>query len=340
MSVILYDRPEAAAIETQLTQLAPRFDAVLGSIMKSQRLIRTIMISLEKTPKLYECDRQSIFNAAMSAACLGLEVDGVTGQAFLIPFGTKAQLVIGYKGFTTLAARSGFAIRSAVVRDGDEFDYDIPAGKIHHRAKLNTAGRVIAAWALAASHSLPSVATVIGIDELMEIKAKSAAARKPDSPWNQPQLGFPAMCEKSPKRRLWRYMPLNATHRGMHLAGAMDEAVEERGLHSWITPERGVIVDVAGEVIAPTVSAQPVIDFDASEFAMLPGALATRASSFKNFIDASDSTVQLHKRWTRKESTELLAQINIVSSSAVDVITEAHDRRYTALSELEESFHE
>jgi RecT family len=32
----------------------------------------------------------------MSAACLGLEVDGVTGQAYLLPFKGKAQLVIGY----------------------------------------------------------------------------------------------------------------------------------------------------------------------------------------------------------------------------------------------------
>src|SRR5688572_3533610 len=122
MNVILHDRPEAAAIETQLVQLAPRFDAVLGQIMKSQRLIRTIMISLEKTPKLYECDRQSVFNAAMSAACLGLEVDGSTGQGFLIPFSGKAQLVIGYKGYGTMAARSGFVIRGAVVRDGDDFE--------------------------------------------------------------------------------------------------------------------------------------------------------------------------------------------------------------------------
>jgi phage RecT family recombinase len=66
-----------------------------------------------------------LFNSAMSAAVLGLEVDGVTGQAYLIPFAGKAQLVIGYKGFNTLAARSGITITGAVVREGDEFDFEL-----------------------------------------------------------------------------------------------------------------------------------------------------------------------------------------------------------------------
>ena len=96
-----------AILEKQFEPLAPRFAQVLPASLPVERLIRTVMVSVERLPKLMECDRQSLFNAAMSAACLGLEVDGVTGQAFLIPFAGKAQLVIGYKGYSTLAARSG-----------------------------------------------------------------------------------------------------------------------------------------------------------------------------------------------------------------------------------------
>ena len=60
------------ALEEQLTPLAPRFEAALAGMMPVQRLIRTVMVSVERLPKLLECDRQSIFMAAMSAACLGL----------------------------------------------------------------------------------------------------------------------------------------------------------------------------------------------------------------------------------------------------------------------------
>src|SRR5690349_20395490 len=113
-----------AVLEGQLAPLAPRFTEALAGTMPVERLTRTIVISCERLPKLLECDRQSLFNAAMSAACLGLEVDGVTGQAFLTPFARKAQLVIDYKGMNPLAARSGITISGAVVCDGDDFAFE------------------------------------------------------------------------------------------------------------------------------------------------------------------------------------------------------------------------
>jgi hypothetical protein len=98
-------------LENQLKPLAPRLEMVLDKRVPVDRLMQTIMISCERLPLLFDCDRQSLFNSAMSAAVLGLEVDGVTGQAYLIPFAGKAQLVIGYKGFNMqLAARMDEAV--------------------------------------------------------------------------------------------------------------------------------------------------------------------------------------------------------------------------------------
>jgi recombination protein RecT len=242
-------------LENQLTPLAPRFAEVLGTTMPPERLIRTIVVSVERLPKLLECDRQSLFNAAMSAACLGLEVDGVTGQAFLIPFKNKAQLVIGYKGYNTLAARSGYTIRAGVVRDGDVFDYDLAGAAVRHKPVLGGKGRIIASWALAVSNSLPPVLNVLSIDELMAIKAKSPGAKRDDSPWNDPNIGFPAMCEKSPKRRLARSMPLNI----MQLAARLDEAVEEQGQSAHITSDRNIIIDGEFSERSPTPTAERLL---------------------------------------------------------------------------------
>ena len=147
---------ELVALEQQLKPLAPHFAQVLGKTMPVERLMRTIMISVERLPMLLQCDRQSIFNAAMSAACLGLEVDGVTGQAYLIPFKGRAQLVIGYKGFNTLAARSGITITGAVVREGDEFDYQLGSSAfVRHVPTLGNKGRIVAAWATATALQRP-----------------------------------------------------------------------------------------------------------------------------------------------------------------------------------------
>src|ERR1017187_6870358 len=106
---------EVAIFESTLRPLTPRFEQALGGVMPVAKLMRSIMISVERTPKLLNADRQSLLNAAMSAACLGLEVDGVTGQAFFVPFANRAQLIIGYKGMNTLAARSGFTVQGDVV---------------------------------------------------------------------------------------------------------------------------------------------------------------------------------------------------------------------------------
>jgi recombination protein RecT len=264
-----------AVLEKQFAPLAPKFDQVLqvpGVGISSQRLIRSVLISCERTPGLLDCTAQSLFNAAMSSACLGLECDGVTGQAFLIPFKNKgtptAQLVIGYRGFTTLAARSGITISGEIVREGDAFDFDEGEGWVKHKKLLNGANRrTIGAWAKASSNDRPAVVKVLGIDDILAIKAKSPGAKRADSPWNEPMIGFPAMAEKSAKRRLARAMPLNV----MQLASRLDEAFEEQGRVSYITPEKGVIVEAeaveqpsAAELVSTTtdVAAPELADAD------------------------------------------------------------------------------
>lgn len=230
---------ELVTLERQLEPLAPHFAQVLPKTLPVERLIRTIVISAQRLPKLLECDRQSLFNAAMSAACLGLEVDGVTGQAYLIPFKGRAQLVVGYKGYNTLAARSGITITGAVVREGDEFDYQLgSAAFVRHKPK-GSKGRITHAWACAQTIDRPAVVEVLDIDELMAVKAKSPGAARSDSPWNDPAIGFPAMCQKTAKRRLARSMPLNV----MQQASRMDEAVDEQGAPAWISPDKGVVID-------------------------------------------------------------------------------------------------
>lgn len=249
---------ELALLENQLKPLAPRLEVVLDKRVPVERLMQTIVISCERLPALLKCDRQSLFNAAMSAAVLGLEVDGVTGQAYLIPFAGKAQLVIGYKGMNTLAARSGITITGAVVREGDQFDYELgSAGFVQHKPALTGKDRrIIGAWACATSLTRPPVHAVMGVDELLAVKAKSPGAKRSDSPWNDPAIGYPAMCEKTVKRRLARSMPLNV----MQLAARLDEAVDEQGKSARIDPDRGVIVE--GEIIEPseTPSAAQLIE--------------------------------------------------------------------------------
>src|ERR1700719_1423116 len=235
---------DLAVLESQFKPLAPKFEQVLNGIMPASRLIRTVMISCERTPKLFECDRQSLFNAAMTFAVLGLEVDGVTGQGYIIPFKGVAQPVIGYKGMNTLGARSGLTISGGVVREGDEFEYrEGSHAFLRHKRKLGDESRrqIIASWATASSKDRPGTVKILSITEILAIKAKSPRGTQP--PWADDAIGFPAMAEKSAKRRLARDMPLNV----FQAAARMEEAFEEQGTPSYIHPDKGVVV--GGEVI-------------------------------------------------------------------------------------------
>lgn len=248
---------DLAVIESLLTPLTPRFDAVLKpSGIESKQLIHSILISCERNPDLAnpeKVDRQSVINAAMSAGCIGVIVDGYTGQAFIIPFKRRAQLVIGYKGFNSLGARSGFVINGAEVYEDDEFKFDLGTGLVTHRNSLTAnRGRLLATWAQGRHRTLPVLTpTVLSLADIMKIKNKSPGGSTRDSPWNDPEIGFPAMAGKSAKRRQSRQMPLNV----MQLAAAMDEAYEERGLYSRIHPDKGLIV--AGDGLDAPASPLP-----------------------------------------------------------------------------------
>ena len=266
-----------AVFEQQLQPLKPRFQDVLGDLMPVDRLIRTVLVSVERAPKLLDCNRQSLFNAAMSAAVLGLEVDGITGQAFLIPYGDRAQLVIGYKGYNTMAARSGLTVQGAVVREGDKFMYQLgTGGSVTHIPVLGSRERIVGAWAVAEANNRPPVISVLSMQDIIDVKNKSPGARKPDSPWNDEKIGFPAMAEKTCKRRLARSMPLNV----MQLGAKLDETFEERGRGAWLDEKRRLHVEgenapeypgayeqrTALELTGtPQVDTSPAVDRPASE---------------------------------------------------------------------------
>jgi len=248
---------DLTVFEQQLQPLVPRFEAVLGNIMPVDRLTQTAIICVERTPKLLECKRQTLFNACMTFATLALEIDGATGQGFIIPFKDVAQPVVGYKGYVTLGARAGYTIAGDVIREGDEYEFQKGTDAfLHHKPQLGGGKdrRIIAAYATATSNERPAIVEIMDIDELLAVKEKSAGAKRSQSPWNDPKVGYPAMCAKTVKRRLARHMPLNV----MQLAAAMEQAHEEQNVPSYIDPDKGVVINgQAQEIIPPRDKEQP-----------------------------------------------------------------------------------
>ena len=257
---------DLVTIDRELSARKPIFAELLPASVTADKLLRTVVMSCERNPRLLECSVQSIVNAATTAAVLGLECDGVTGQGYIVPYKTTATFQIGYKGYNTMAARAGYTITGGVVREGDAFEYELGSTPyVRHRPMHSRGARIVQAWACATSNDRPPIIRVMSIEEIEDVKARSQGARKPDSPWNDPGIGYSAMCEKTCKRRLARDMPMSV----LQIAAALDSAQDRGrpahldargGLHDGEPGhgqadgpvQKGTIIDVApGDILEP-----------------------------------------------------------------------------------------
>lgn len=71
--------------------------------------------------QLKNAEPQSIFNAGIASAILGLPIEKNLGFSYIVPYGSKAQFQIGYKGFIQLALRTGQykLINSTAIKEGE-----------------------------------------------------------------------------------------------------------------------------------------------------------------------------------------------------------------------------
>ena len=82
-----------------------KFQEILGQ--RSSAYITSVLSAVNSNNLLQKAEPQSIYMAAMMAAVLDLPINPALGNAYIVPYGNKAQFQLGYKGFIQLALRSG-----------------------------------------------------------------------------------------------------------------------------------------------------------------------------------------------------------------------------------------
>lgn len=113
-----------------IIEMEPQFRRALPQHVDAARFTRLALTALRTTPKLAECSGESILAGLMQAAQLGLEIDAVRGQAYLIPRWNRrtgrneASFQLGYKGLIDLAGRGGITVRARDVCANDLFEYE------------------------------------------------------------------------------------------------------------------------------------------------------------------------------------------------------------------------
>lgn len=191
--------------EPEIKRALPR----LG--ITSERFTRLCLTALRMTPKLLSCEPHSVLAAMMNAAQLGLEPNSPLGHCWMLPYGSNAQLIIGYKGYIALADRSAVTLNAAVVRERDHWRWPRPGETIidHVPYQGSDPGDIICAYAYALRPDRPLQFRVISLSDIERARSASPAVQrgKKDSPWF---TNYEAMVLKTAIRRLVSFLPISS----------------------------------------------------------------------------------------------------------------------------------
>ncbi len=227
--------------------------------MTAERMMRIAMTSIQRTPKLLECHPVTLIGAIIQSAQLGLEPDGITGMAYLVPYYNskksrlEVQLIPGYKGLVSLARRSGEIgpVEARIVRARDDFDYAFGLTPLlkHSPSTHPEPGVPVYAYAIArlkdeAFKDSPQF-DVMSVQEINKIRDRSKA--KDSGPW---VTDWDEMAKKTVLRRLCKLLPLSVE---LQSAVALDERASVN-----LPQDLGTLVNL--NEIGTSIDNQPAVE--------------------------------------------------------------------------------
>lgn len=140
------EEKQAAATSAAISKAIPRIREVLptSSMLQPEKIARMALMEVSASPYLRSCDAVSIARAVVQAAALGLNVGGLMGEAYLVPYKGKCTLIPGYKGLIKLAVQ-GLSMASAEARlvyTDDTFDVEYGTSpRVVHKPALTSTRR-------------------------------------------------------------------------------------------------------------------------------------------------------------------------------------------------------
>jgi len=208
--------PVVQEFRGQLQKMEDQFRAALPPHIPAERFTRVVLTAVQNNPKLLNCTRQSLFNAAMQAAQDGLLPDNREGAIIIFnedDDGRKSDtarwlpMVAGIrKKVRNSGALADWNVQ--VVHDGDFFDFQLgDAPFIEHKPSMRGGRnrRVIAAYSIATYPDGTKSREVMNADELEDIRKLS---RSKKGPWSNP-IFYPEMCRKTVARLHSKQLPMS-----------------------------------------------------------------------------------------------------------------------------------
>lgn len=248
--------PRRPTLAMQISQQQSEIERALPTHLKhnAEAFVRAAITVCKQTPALAKCDPVTILGGLMTASSLGLEL-GPLGHAYLVPYGSKAQLVIGYKGIIDLAWRSDrlLSIEARAVKANDHFEFSYGLGaKLEHTPTLDgDRGATIAYYGVAQFKGGGSYFVVLSKSDIDEHRKRSKSSS--NGPW---VTDYDAMACKTCIRVMQPYLPLTSeVARQFAMDGTVSTGVSADHIDvehvDYIEGE--VVADEMGEVIDGSV---------------------------------------------------------------------------------------
>lgn len=256
-----------ATIGQVLKTYQPSFAKLLPQHLSAERMFRVAMACIRTTPKLQQCSPTSLVSALMVASELGLEPGGARGLLYLVPYGTVATPIVGYRGLIQLARNSGDLanVEARVVYERDKFEVEFGLEpKLLHKPALTDPGKERAVYAIATMKDGSKQIEVMSVAEVDAIRARSRSGN--NGPWS---TDYGEMAKKTVVRRLMKYLPLSSERlqRAMELDGETVEGV--------VLPE--IPTDAQSETAQKALAATQTLEMSEEEKAEIQAAEAREA---------------------------------------------------------------
>ena len=213
----------SALIERQ----KPAIKKALPAHISVERITRIALTAVRENRRLEACTPESFLGSLMIAAQLGLEPNTPLGQAYLIPYGTRCQFILGYRGEIELAYRTGLysMIYAMEVFKDDEFDYcyGINPNLIHKPKPHLSSEKPIGYYAVYKLKDEGFGFTVMSYQEIYE-HAKKYSKSFESGPWKSE---FNEMAKKTVLKKVLKYAPASIELATAYKAEVVDHSFIE-----------------------------------------------------------------------------------------------------------------
>lgn len=130
----LHELIETPKAQAQLLKLGGNTDMERAWVAATAASLVSFFAKGGKEGNLRGCTAESILQAFYNCVKLRLDPTLPTGELYLIPYGSSAEVCIGYRGLAKLAKRCGAVkdLRTALVYEGDTFEMNAATGEVKH----------------------------------------------------------------------------------------------------------------------------------------------------------------------------------------------------------------